>query len=248
MTDARTLGDPGKTDDLPLPPVKTDQTRCFDAKGREIDCRGTGQDGDIRAGRTWPVPRFRVEKESAVDRLTGLVWPLNASFFEFPLTWEEARFAIDELNSRSDWSARGWRLPSREELFSLLGHARINPSLPAGHPFENVFPGYFWSRTPCAGLSREVWTVHLGGGRVVRGMKHRPCMLWPVRNSAVPTGAKTVAKIGGSRFSRDRRFDPGPDHRTYLAPSGRPAEPVRMLGGGAGGNGAMESKFRLRPR
>ena len=42
--------------DLP----RTGQTRCWDNWGNETGCDGTGQDGDIRAGGSWPSPRFAV--------------------------------------------------------------------------------------------------------------------------------------------------------------------------------------------
>jgi hypothetical protein len=76
----------------------------------------------------------------------------------------------------------------------LLSHQHINPSLPEGHPFINVFPGYYWTQNECSRLSDEVWYVHLGGGRVFRGMKHRAYMTWPVN------GLKERFKSYGTRF------------------------------------------------
>ena len=36
---------------------KTGQTTCYDESG-ETSCSGTGQDGDLQKGVTWPNPRF----------------------------------------------------------------------------------------------------------------------------------------------------------------------------------------------
>lgn len=40
------------TVDLP----ETEQTTCYDSAGAVINCTGTGQDGDIKAGVAWPSP------------------------------------------------------------------------------------------------------------------------------------------------------------------------------------------------
>src|SRR3989338_10110057 len=58
---------PDNTDTNPPPDIKiagtiqlpkTGQTKCYDTVGAEIDCKGTGQDGEIQAGVAWPDPRF----------------------------------------------------------------------------------------------------------------------------------------------------------------------------------------------
>ncbi|NTW88649.1 MAG: hypothetical protein HGB26_05900 [Desulfobulbaceae bacterium] len=36
----------------------TGQVTCYNSAGTAIDCAGTGQDGDVRAGVPWPIPRF----------------------------------------------------------------------------------------------------------------------------------------------------------------------------------------------
>ena len=74
-----------------------------------------------------------------------------------------------------------WKIPNRKELFSLISHDTINPSLPIGHPFTNVFNGYYWTSSTCVRLPNQAWYVHLGGARVFKGMKYGSYMVWPVR-------------------------------------------------------------------
>jgi hypothetical protein len=75
--------------DLP----QTSQTTCYDAAGTLIDCPGTGQDGDVRAGVAWPKPRFTDNNDGTLtDNLTGLVWLRNANCngdisWDGALTW-----------------------------------------------------------------------------------------------------------------------------------------------------------------
>lgn len=163
------------------PLFQTDQSRCYDGEGNVIDCAGTGQDGALRQGLAWPAPRFRSQGKQVFDRMSGLTWAKDASMAEFPLSWEESFAFVRELNRQKENGANDWRLPRRGELFSLISHARTDPALPADHPFENVFPGYYWTATPCARLPRQAWYTHMGGGRVFKGMKHGSYMLWPVR-------------------------------------------------------------------
>ncbi|MFW6284670.1 MAG: DUF1566 domain-containing protein [Desulfosalsimonas sp.] len=140
--------------------------------------------------------RFSAENNRVWDRTTGLMWSRDAAPAEFPLTWKEAFGFLEELNLQGFEGHCDWRLPNRRELFSLIRHDRINPALPADHPFENVFPGYYWTATTCARLPDQAWYVHLGGARVYRGMKYASCMVWPVRTpgtsppAALHTGQK----------------------------------------------------------
>lgn len=111
------------------------------------------------------------------------MWPRDAGLAPFPMTWHEALAVAGELNGQAKFGFSDWRLPNRRELFSLVSHARINPALPEGHPFNNVFNGYYWTSTTCSRLPDQAWYVHLGGARVFKGMKHGSYMVWPVRTA-----------------------------------------------------------------
>jgi hypothetical protein len=161
--------------------LETDQAGCFDESGKAMDCQDTGQDGAVKKVRRMEGPeRFGVTNDIVQDNFTGLVWHNNAGLTEFPLTWKEAFEFIQEINTSRLSGINAWRLPARKELFSLVSHQFINPSLPEGHPFNNVFHGYYWTRTESARLLNQAWYVHLGGGKVYRGMKHGSYMVWPV--------------------------------------------------------------------
>ena len=82
--------------------------------------------------------------DAVLDKETGLVWE------HIPDTetreWNAALIHcyIRELGGR-----RGWRLPTYEELTSLidLNNLEGNPDLSPGHPFS-VLTGSYWSTTP----------------------------------------------------------------------------------------------------
>jgi hypothetical protein len=126
--------------------------------------------------------RFFVEKKTVLDRYSNLMWSLDASLAELPLTWAEAFDFIQNLNRNHYQDFANWRLPNRKELFSLISHDQINPALPSDHPFENVFHGYYWSASTSARLPQQAWYIHFGGAKVYRGMKQASYMVWPVRS------------------------------------------------------------------
>jgi hypothetical protein len=165
--------------------LHTGQRRCYDAYGREIDCAGTGQDGEVTAGLAAPEPRFRPLDEAGgevvLDRLTGLQWTADANPFEFPLPWQEALDSVAAMNRERRHGHDDWRMPNRRELRSLVDHAARVPALPAGHPFRNLFMGWYWTSTTAAPASAYAWYVHMEGGRMFYGGKTQAYMTWPVR-------------------------------------------------------------------
>ena len=182
------------------PVIRTDQTRCYDEDGRPVSCPGAGQEGGLRPGAVWPEPRFSEQNGAVADRLTGLFWKKDAGKDAFPMSWAEAGEMVASLNEGKEAGRADWRLPDRIELFSLVSHARINPALPAGHPFSGVFPGYYWSETSCAAADSQAWYVHFGGGRVQKGMKHGSYMVWP---AAGPRYRPYRRRGEGPRFHAD---------------------------------------------
>lgn len=174
-------------DDGKAGPFRTGQYLCYDAAGREIPCAGTGQDGEGRRGRPWPRPRFGKPVNGVVpDLMTGLFWTQDANPQGLPLTWDEARARLEELNDGGYLGRHDWRLPGRTELRSLLSHQETRPPLPAGHPFRHVFSGWYWTGTTVAEHERYAWYVHMGGGRTFYGAKESSYLLWPVAGRAVP--------------------------------------------------------------
>lgn len=182
--------------------LQTGQTSCHDAGGSKIDCAGSGQDAEYSRGIAWPVPRFKVgidpgNGETAngdvaeshghggivTDLLTGLVWTHNANPGEFPMDWAEAHDFVTRMNRDRKHGFDDWRLPDRRELRSLVSHQTRNPALPEGHPFTNVFMGWYWSATTAAVDDDFAWYVHMEGGRTFYGAKRQYYLVWPVQGA-----------------------------------------------------------------
>ncbi len=180
--------------------LETDQIECYAEDGSLVSCRGSGQDAGYAKTIQHPSrSRFKVMGDVVKDTLTRALWYRDANPAEFPLSWNEAREFVAALPVSQETGYGGWQLPSRRLLFSLLSHQRINPALPGGHPFENVFDGYYWTKDGSSRLPGQAWYVHLGGGRVHRGMKHGSYMVWPVSSPvADPAGG---GPCGADRFT-----------------------------------------------
>lgn len=160
--------------------LETDQELWFDEAGCRIDGRDSFQGAAVEYRKSCTRKRFEVCHEAVEDNLTALKWHKNANLPGFPLSWKEAYDFIKNMSISGLSGITSWRLPTRRELFSLVSHRQINPALPEGHPFEDVFNGYYWTQTECARLPEQAWYIHLGGARVYRGAKQGSCMVWPV--------------------------------------------------------------------
>lgn len=100
---------------------------------------------------------------AVLDRETGLVWEKFPSTLIF--SWLTAQARCNNLNVGN---RKGWRLPTLQELASLIDGDPANtniPRLPAGHPFIGVQPSSsfgYWSATSTATLTGFAWRVAFG--------------------------------------------------------------------------------------
>jgi hypothetical protein len=203
----------------------TDQSRCYDIHGLEIPCTGQGQDASDHARPETRLlaskERFRQRNDLVHDTLSSFTWALDANLPEYPLAWDDAHTYIADLNTKAFGGTTNWQLPSRRALFSLISHQNVNPALPTRHPFKNVFPGYYWTADTCSRLPDQAWYLHLGGGRVFRGMKHGAYLTWPViisEHSAVNLPAERFLIGNSLAFDHDNQLTWLFDHHHLKAP------------------------------
>ena len=113
---------------------------------------------------------------AVLDRETGLVWeraPSTSISF-----WVNAQINCVRLNLGG---RKGWRLPSIQELSSLIDPTQSTPALPSGHPFT-VQSSFYWSATTVSfDTSSRAWLVRFGDGFVDDGIKTDAAPGWCVR-------------------------------------------------------------------
>ena len=124
-----------------------------------------------------PDERFELVmgEEAVLDKETGLVWE-KVPDDQF-IDWFAA---VDHCYKRSVGGRSGWRLPTVEELASLMGGR-----LPSGHPFTVVNTNY-WTittdTTPTTLTGGRAWIVNTAGNVVKGQSKSAPNRLaWCVR-------------------------------------------------------------------
>jgi len=119
--------------------------------------------------------------EAVLDRETGLVWEQSPS--TSGNNWLIQSFECERL---SKGSRKGWRLPTIQELASLIDPTVLapGPTLPAGHPFSNVLQKTYWSGSDRGG-SGGASIVDFTDGRVGTDPKVEPYLAWCVRGPGV---------------------------------------------------------------
>ena len=125
----------------------------------------------------WKDTDFPSGGAAVLDRETGLVWqrcPIGST------NWSDGSCIGVNTGGRM-----GWRRPTIQELASLVDRAQSNPTLPSGHPFQNVqssLGSSYWSATNSASLGADfAWTVSFDVGSVNVSLKSVQNFRWCVR-------------------------------------------------------------------
>jgi hypothetical protein len=160
-----------------------------------------GDDGDIRAGVSWPTPRFTDHEDGTVtDRLTGLMWLKDANCADTigynpdssthgRMQWTSALDFVAAINAGDHNACSGgyndWRLANINELGSLanLGQSDLWAWLIA-QSFENVESSYgnYWSSTTHIYHTNGALQVMMSDGGYTWNSKTNHHYVWPVRS------------------------------------------------------------------
>jgi hypothetical protein len=138
--------------------------------------------------------RFKVLREfggaAVLDKETGRVWEQSPSTDTFCWTASAscpgtglAPDALSHCYQLEVGGRKGWRVPTIEELASLVDTPQgspTTPALPAGHPF-NVLPTPHWSSTTNASDASRAWAVGFATGSVFNPVKTATREAWCVR-------------------------------------------------------------------
>ena len=160
-------------------------------------------DGYYRSGVAWPIPRFADNWDGTItDNLTKLIWMENANC-RGRKAWADAITFCNDLASGScaltDGSNQGdWRLPSINEMVSLIHWGVYNPAIPDtmgtgqlsdGNPFINVetagFTPHHWTSTTYIYPSAtEAFCVPFSSGGIDDLPKTKGLNVWCVKGGS----------------------------------------------------------------
>jgi hypothetical protein len=122
-----------------------------------------------------------MSSQAVLDRETGLVWE-QAPDAPTTYTWSDVQASF-HCNRSTVGGRQGWRLPTIQELASLIDPTVPSPGpmLPAGHPFTNVQDAGYWSATTFASNTSLARIVPLSNGHAVGVDKTASLFVWCVR-------------------------------------------------------------------
>jgi len=137
--------------------------------------------------------RYKTNDGTVLDTATGLEWQAEVTG---EMNWDEA-------NEHAESLGNGWRLPTVEELATLIDYSRYNPAT----AFPNHKTRFFWSSSVSAGSASLAWGVNFAHGYVsindkdfdyrVRCVRRRP------QDGRFGSLAKAEARIRELEAERD---------------------------------------------
>ena len=93
--------------------------------------------------RTYRINRFQHQGETIIhDDQTGLTWQQSGSMY--PQTWHQAHHYINRLNAQQFGGFRNWRLPTMDELLTLLESPSPGRNL-CIEPLFDTIQRWIWS-------------------------------------------------------------------------------------------------------
>ena len=113
--------------------------------------------------------RFIEKRDCYLDTVTVLEWKKGK---HLSLNWKKAIEYCENLG-------HGWRLPTIEELFSIVDFSKKDPACRITK--ADVQSSYYWSSNPCADSSNHAWSIYMGNGHVSYYNKSYADYAWPVR-------------------------------------------------------------------
>ncbi len=111
-------------------------------------------------------------RDQVFDKDSGVTWEQHPISLE--MAWQEA---VDYCPTLGD----GWVLPEVEILETLVDSSNFAPTLPTGHPFDNVHSSHYWSSTINTSFIDSAWMVDFNTGAVSSSSMALGRHVWCVR-------------------------------------------------------------------
>ncbi|CAK0780916.1 hypothetical protein CCP4SC76_7640008 [Gammaproteobacteria bacterium] len=101
--------------------------------------------------------RYIDKTTTILDSQTDLIWDKS---YETNFNFNEALSHAEQANRYSYLGYNDWRVPTIQEILSLVDYTKYEPA----STFPNMPSSVFWSSAPYAGHSGHAWVVGFYGG------------------------------------------------------------------------------------
>jgi Protein of unknown function (DUF1566) len=114
--------------------------------------------------------------EAVRDNKTGLIWERSPRLDMYDWDRAHQRCLSNNTSGKNDW-----RVPTVQELKSLIDPSSTDVTLPKDHPFNNVEPAIYWSATKPQGNATYALFVNFSSGRSGTLEHYMSSFVWCVR-------------------------------------------------------------------
>lgn len=134
--------------------------------------------------------RFDFSRKIVEDKRTGLTWIRDADLGR--LDWIAASDLVIKLNKKEYAGFNDWRLPSKDDLDTLIIYARranYTGGVDASSPyqlfnqlgFNNAQNYWYWTSSPYEDNATYAWVISMYNGNSRGESKDGSHNVWPVR-------------------------------------------------------------------
>lgn len=192
----------GTLDNLKLKSlIKTGQTKSYDASGILVTDKSIKDDGLYQAGLNRSYTRNNTT-EIVTDNTTKLKWQDDDADSELRKNWEDANSYCSTLNLNG---VKGWRLPSKKELVSIIDRDEFSPAYSTD--FTSFTSGMYWSATTYDYDTSKAWRIFFSNGT---------SNYWDKSSDAAYIRCVRGGEFDNLNFTPDSATDTVTDHVTDL--------------------------------
>ena len=138
------------------------------AFGRDTDAL-TDSNADGHAGLSYAATPSAAAQQCTTDNVTGLVWETkaDANAQAATYTYDQLAAYVSAVNAASRCGKSDWRLPTVNELVTLVDFSLATGSAADATGFPNQAANRYWTADTVAGTTANAWFVDFGNQGLV---------------------------------------------------------------------------------
>jgi len=113
--------------------------------------------------------KFDKTNDIVTDSRTSLKWQDNYSDNANVIKKSSWTDAIDYCETKDEFGFDDWRLPNKNELFTIVDYTNIDPSI--DKHFESNVSNYYWTSSTYPQDTAKAWAVYFKTGSITEAKK-----------------------------------------------------------------------------